>query len=112
HIGQDGVMNGIFTNGRTLPVAKLAIASFANAAALNRTGDNYYSLSNESGPALIGAGLAGGRGAVQQKALESSNVDVSVEFTRLIIAQRGFQVNARIITASDQILQDLANILR
>jgi flagellar hook protein FlgE len=111
-IGQDGVMNGVFTNGRTLPIAQIAIANFANPAALNRLGDNYYSLSSESGPALLGAGLSGGRGAVQQKALESSNVDVSLEFTRLIIAQRGFQVNARIITASDQILQDLANILR
>lgn len=111
-IGQEGVMNGVFTNGRTLPIAQIAIASFANPAALNRIGNNYYSLSSESGPALLGAGLAGGRGSVVQKALESSNVDVSLEFTRLIIAQRGFQVNARIITASDQILQDLANILR
>jgi flagellar hook protein FlgE len=111
-IGQDGIMNGVFTNGRTLAVAQIAIATFANAAALNRVGDNYYGLSSESGPALLGAGLAGGRGAVQQKALESSNVDVSLEFTRLIIAQRGFQVNARVITASDQILQELANILR
>jgi len=111
-IAQDGVMNGVFTNGQTLPIAQIAIASFANPAALNRVGANYSSLSSESGPALLGAGLAGGRGSVQQKALESSNVDVSLEFTRLIIAQRGFQVNARIITASDQILQDLANILR
>jgi len=111
-IGQDGVMNGVFTNGRTLPIAQLAIATFANAAALDRVGDNYYGLTSESGPALIGAGLSGGRGGVQQKTLESSNVDVALEFTRLIIAQRGFQVNARIITASDQILQELANILR
>ncbi|MBI1831967.1 MAG: flagellar hook protein FlgE [Planctomycetes bacterium] len=111
-IGQDGVMNGIFTNGRTLPIAQLAIASFANPAALNRIGGNYYSLTSESGPALLGAGLSGGRGSVQQKALESSNVDVALEFTRLIIAQRGFQVNARMITASDQTLQELANILR
>ncbi len=111
-VGQDGVMNGVFTNGRTIPIAQIAIAAFANPAALNRLGDNYYSLSSESGPALLGAGLSGGRGSVQQKALESSNVDVALEFTRLIIAQRGFQVNARMITASDQILQELASILR
>ena len=55
---------------------------------------------------------AGGRGSVQQKALEASNVDVSLEFTQLIIAQRGFQVNARTITVSDQVLQDLVNIIR
>jgi flagellar hook protein FlgE len=111
-IGQDGLINGIFTNGRNLPIAQLALATFANPGALKRIGDNYYSLSSESGPALLGTGLSGGRGAVQQKALESSNVDVSLEFTRLIIAQRGFQVNARTITASDQILQELANIVR
>lgn len=111
-VGRDGVINGVFTNGRTLPIAQLAIAAFSNPAALNRIGDNYYSLSSESGPPLIGSGLSGGRGAVQQKTLESSNVDVALEFTRLIIAQRGFQVNARMITASDQILQELANILR
>src|SRR5262249_34417260 len=97
--------------GRTIPIAQIAIASFANPAALLRVGGNYYALSTESGPALLGAGLSGGRGAVQQKTLESSNVDVALEFTRLIIAQRGFQVNARMITASDQILQELANIL-
>lgn len=111
-VGQDGVMNGIFTNGRTLPIAQIAIAAFANPSALSRAGGNYYELTSESGPALLGAGLSGGRGSVEQKALESSNVDVALEFTRLIIAQRGFQVNARMITASDQILQELANILR
>ena len=68
--------------------------------------------SSESGTALIGAGQSGGRGTVQQKTLESSNVDVSLEFTRLIIAQRGFQVNARTITASNEVLQELANIIR
>ncbi|HZZ81527.1 MAG TPA: flagellar hook-basal body complex protein, partial [Gemmataceae bacterium] len=111
-VAQDGTINGVFTNGKTLPIAQMAVATFANPGALNRIGNNYYSLSSESGPALLGAGLSGGRGSVQQKALESSNVDVSLEFTRLIIAQRAFQVNARVITASDQILQDLANILR
>lgn len=111
-IAQDGVVNGVFTNGRTLPISQLAIASFANPGALTREGDNYYGLSTESGPALLGAGVSGGRGSVQQKALESSNVDVALEFTRLIIAQRGFQVNARTITASDQVLQELANTIR
>ncbi|MBI3407986.1 MAG: flagellar hook protein FlgE [Planctomycetes bacterium] len=111
-VAQDGVINGIFTNGRILPLAQMAIASFANPAALLREGNNYYGLSSESGTALIGAGLTGGRGSVQQKALESSNVDVAQEFTRLIIAQRGFQVNARTLTVSDQVLQELANIIR
>lgn len=111
-IGQDGLINGIFTNGRNLAIGQIALATFANPGALKRIGDNYYSLSSESGPALLGTGISGGRGSVSQKSLESSNVDVSLEFTRLIIAQRGFQVNARTITASDQILQELANIVR
>ncbi len=111
-VDHNGVLNGIFTNGQTLAIAQLAIANFANPAALTRTGNNYFSLSTESGPALIGAGNTGGNGSVQQGQLESSNVDVSLEFTRLIIAQQGYQVNAHVITAADQILQDLGNIIR
>jgi len=111
-VAQDGVINGIFTNGRILPIAQIAVASFRNPAALLRQGDNYYSLSSESGTALIGSGLTGGRGGILQKTLEASNVDVALEFTRLIIAQRGFQVNARTITASNEVLQELANIIR
>jgi flagellar hook protein FlgE len=111
-IGQDGVINGVFTNGKTLALAQLAVANFANPAALNRVGNNNYALSSESGPPLVGAGLSAGNGAVEQKQLESSNVDVSLEFTRLIIAQQGYEVNAHVITEANQILQDLANIIR
>jgi flagellar hook protein FlgE len=110
-VGQDGTVRGIFTNGQTLAIAQMAVANFANPAALNRAGSNYYTLTPGSGPALIGTGQSGSNGAIEQKQLESSNVDVALEFTRLIIAQNGFQVNARMITASDQVLQDLANIL-
>jgi flagellar hook protein FlgE len=110
-IDKDGIINGVFTNGRILPVAQLAIASFTNPNGLERQGDNYYALSTNSGVPLIGGGQSGGRGFVQQGVLESSNVDVSLEFTRLIIAQRGFQVNARTITAANEILQDLVNII-
>jgi flagellar hook protein FlgE len=111
-IGQDGVINGVFTNGQTLAIAQVAVASFANPDALTRVGNNYYTLNSVSGPALIGAGQTGSRGSVQQGQLESSNVDVSLEFTRLIIAQEGYQVNSHVITAADQILQDLGNIIR
>jgi flagellar hook protein FlgE len=110
-IGQDGTINGVFTNGKTLAIAQLAIANFANPGALNRIGNNYYQISSESGPALIGSGQSGGIGAVEQKQLESSNVDVSLEFTRLIIAQQGYEVNAHVITAADQVLQALTNII-
>jgi flagellar hook protein FlgE len=111
-IGQDGLIDGQFSNGKTLAIAQLAVATFANKDALDRVGDNYFQVSSESGQAMIGAGLTGGRGSVQQKQLESSNVDISLEFTRLIIAQQGYQVNAHVITTADQVLQALTNILR
>jgi flagellar hook protein FlgE len=110
-IAQDGTINGVFTNGQTLSIAQIAVANFADPSALNRIGDNYYALSNDSGPPLLGVGLAGGNGAVEQGQLESSNVDVSLEFTRLIIAQQGYEVNAHVITTASQIMQDLANII-
>ncbi|HYV35264.1 MAG TPA: flagellar hook-basal body complex protein [Gemmataceae bacterium] len=110
-VDKDGTINGVFTNGQVLQLAQLAIANFANPGALSREGDNYLSLTSESGAALIGGGLSGGRGSVQQKQLENSNVDVALEFTKLIIAQRGYQVNARAITTANEVLQELANIL-
>jgi flagellar hook protein FlgE len=111
-VGLDGIINGIFTNGQTIALAQLAIASFANPPALDRVGNNYFNFTAESGQPLIGAATTGNRGQVRQKVLEASNVDVALEFSRLIIAQRGFQVNARTITASNEVLQELANILR
>ena len=111
-VGQDGVIQGIFTNGRSLAIAQVALAEFANPGGLQREGSNLFSLSPNSGQPLIGGALSGGRGAIQRGTLESSNVDTALEFTRLIIAQRGFQVNARTISVSDQMLQELANIIR
>jgi flagellar hook protein FlgE len=103
-------MQGVFSNGQTLPIAQLAVASFNNPAGLSREGQNYFSLTAQSGIPLLGTADSGGRGTIQQGTLESSNVDVALEYTNLITAQRGFQVNTRTITASDQMLQDLANI--
>jgi flagellar hook protein FlgE len=111
-VGPDGVIEGVFTNGRTLPLAQLALANFANPGGLERLGDNYFGITTNSGIPLIGTALSGGRGLVQSGALENSNVDVALEFTRLITAQRGFQVNARTITATDSVLQELSNIVR
>jgi flagellar hook protein FlgE len=110
-IGQDGTISGVFSNGQTLAIAQLAVANFANPGALDRVGNNYFTANGESGTASIGAGNSGGRGSVQQGELESSNVDVSLEFTQLIIAQEGYQMNAHVITAADQILQYLGNII-
>lgn len=111
-IDQDGVVQGKFTNGRTIGLAQLAVAGFNNADGLLRSGQNYFRTSTASGEALVGLAGTGGRGTVQGAALESANVDIAIEFSRLIVAQRGFQVNARTITAANETLQELANILR
>ena len=111
-IDQDGVINGNFSNGQSLQIAQLGIASFANQDALDRIGNNYFSSTTESGPGQVSSGEAGGNGAIEQKVLEESNVDVSLEFTRLITAQRGFEINAKTITVSDEVLQDLAQIVQ
>jgi flagellar hook protein FlgE len=111
-IANDGTVTGVFSNGQTLPIAQIAVANFANPAALSRQGSNYYAVTTNSGPALIGAGDSGGRGSVEQKELEDSNVDISLEFTRLIVAQRGFEANAKALTTADQVLQALDQIIQ
>jgi flagellar hook protein FlgE len=108
----DGTVQGQFSNGRTIALAQLAIAGFNNEGGLLRTGNNYFLTSAASGQALVGTADSGGLGSIQGAALEGANVDIATEFSRLIIAQRGFQVNARTITAADETLQELANIIR
>lgn len=107
-----GIVQGQFSNGRTIPLAQLAIAGFNNESGLLRQGNNYFAASAASGQALVGVAGAGGRGSTQGSALEGANVDIAIEFSRLIIAQRGFQVNARTITAANETLQELANVIR
>ncbi|HEY1186492.1 MAG TPA: flagellar hook protein FlgE [Gemmata sp.] len=111
-IDSTGVLQGKFTNGRTINLAQLAIAGFNNEDGLLRTGNNYFRSSVASGEALVGLAGQGGRGVVQGGALESANVDIAIEFSRLIVAQRGFQVNARTISTTNDTLQELANIIR
>lgn len=111
-VDEHGMINGVFSNGRILPIAQLAIASFANTEGLSREGDNLFSPTSSSGPAQIGAALSGARGSIKQGTLEGSNVDVALEFTRLIIAQRGFSVNARTVTVASQVLEELTSIIR
>jgi flagellar hook protein FlgE len=108
----NGTLQGIFSNGRSVPIAQLAIADFTNDAGLLRDGNNYFISSVASGEALLGEANTGGRGVVQGSSLEGSNVDIALEFSRLIIAQRGFQVNTRTISAANETLQELASIIR
>lgn len=111
-LSEDGTLVGSFSNGATEALARIALATFANAAGLEKAGSSAYRSTFNSGAAEITAPGTAGVGSLISSALEMSNVDLSQEFTNLIVAQRGFQSNARIITTSDEVLQELANLKR
>lgn len=111
-VQSDGIVNGLFDNGRTIGLAQLAVASFTNPSGLDRVASNYFSDNTNSGTAVIGIAGSGGRGTIQSGVLENSNVDVTVEFTRLITAQRGFQVNARSFSTANSVLDETVNLVR
>jgi flagellar hook protein FlgE len=109
-ISSDGTLVGVFSNGLKQTLAQLALASFGNPSGLEKAGDSMYRSTGNSGNAQLGTAGSAGRGVLQQGALEMSNVDLAQEFTNLVIAERGFQANSRVITTSDELLQDLVNI--
>ncbi len=111
-VGADGVITGIYTNGLTRPLGQIAMAIFSNPAGLERQGSNLYRNTDNSGVPVIGAPRSGGRGQVNAGFLEQSNVDIGTEFTDLIVTQRGFQANTRVVTTVDEMLQDLINMKR
>jgi flagellar hook protein FlgE len=111
-IDNSGGINGVFSNGIIRKMATVALANFANSAGLVKEAGSFYSESRNSGEAYIGTTGTGGRGRMLSGTLETSNVDLSQEFTDLITTQRGYQANARIITTSDELLQELLNLKR
>jgi flagellar hook protein FlgE len=111
-IASDGSVTGTFSNGQKLAMAKVALANFTNPTGLEKVGNTAYRSTTNSGTAQINTAGSGGVGTLLGGAIEMSNVDLAQEFTSLIIAQRGFQANSRVITTSDQMLQDLVDIKR
>lgn len=111
-VDSNGVLNGSFSNGQSRPLAQLTIATFSNPAGLDKMGTNLYALSNNSGVPDQGLPGISGRGIIKPETLEMSNVDLTQEFVEMIITQRGFQANSRVITTSDQILEELVNLRR
>jgi flagellar hook protein FlgE len=111
-IADDGTITGQFSNGLTAVMGQVATATFSNPAGLVRLGDSDYSASVASGLALVGAPGTGSRGSLSAGVLEMSNVDLAQEFTNMIISERGFQANSRVITVSDEMLNDLVSIKR
>jgi flagellar hook protein FlgE len=107
-----GVLSGTFDNGQTRPLYRLAIAKFTAQEGLAPAGNQLYRASIQSGPPAISVAQAQGIGSVVSSSLEQSNVAIAQEFIDLISTQRAFQANARVITASDSLLNDLINIVR
>ncbi len=111
-IAPTGEINAVFTNGQNKVIGRLALAVFKNPAGLEKTSENMYQITPNSGDAIVGMPGLSGLGSINPGTLEMSNVDISTEFTEMISTQRGFQANSRIITTSDEMLQELVNLKR
>jgi flagellar hook protein FlgE len=109
-IDSAGIIEGIFSNGQTVPVGQIALATFSNEEGLLRNGSNDFLPSLASGAANVGQPGAAGRGTLTGGSLELSNADIATEFSKLILAERGYQANARAITTFDQVTQDAINL--
>ena len=104
-IQSDGTIEGTFSSGKTLSLGQVAVATFANVDGLSNIGNNSYQSSNASGNAVVGNAETGGRGSIIGGTLEQSNVDISKEFSKLIVAQQAYSANAKAITTFDQVSQ-------
>jgi flagellar hook protein FlgE len=111
-IGQDGTVAGIFSNGLNRALGKIAMAQFANPAGLEKMGSNLYRTTGNSGQAQILSAGSSGAGKISAGFLEQSNVNLADEFSNMIITQRGFQANTKIVTAADELLQDIISMKR
>lgn len=109
-VSSDGLITGTFTNGSTRSLGQLATATFNNPKGLTKVGNNMLEESANSGAASVGTPSSGGRGSISGGYLEGSNADLATEFANMIVAQRGFQANSKIITTSDEVLQTLISM--
>jgi flagellar hook protein FlgE len=109
-IGPDGTISAVFSNGRTSQVAQLVLAEFSNVDGLVPQGGGLYAESLASGASFLGIPGQGGRGRLLSSALEQSNVDLAAELTKIITFQRAYQANARMVTVTDQIMQETMNL--
>ncbi|KQO98240.1 flagellar hook protein FlgE [Leifsonia sp. Leaf264] len=111
-IAPDGTVVGSFSNGVTENIARIALATFTNYGGLEKAGGSTYRETVNSGPSTLTTAGQNGTGALAAGYVEMSNVDLSQEFSNLIVAQRAFQANARIITTSDSVLEEVVNLKR
>ncbi len=110
-IGNDGVIQGIFSNGQTSSLGQIALASFSNEQGLVRNGDNEFVSSLASGPADIGEPGTGGRGTLSGGSLEQSNVDIATQFAQLIVAESDYQANSKVLTTFNEVTQAAINLI-
>lgn len=108
----DGIIQGVFSNGVVQALGRIAVAIVPNENGLISAGSNLFYEGPSSGNAQVGFANVGGRGEIRSGQIETSNVDLSEEFTRLVVTQRGFQANARVVTTADEMLQELVNLKR
>ncbi len=111
-IDKYGYIVGVFSNGQSRQLAQIMVATFPNLNGLLSVGENLYSVSANTGDPLISEPGDSSGTTIQSGALEQSNVDLSEEFTRMIVSQRGFQASARVVTVSDTLLQEITNLVR
>lgn len=111
-LGDGGTILAQYSNGTQTIVGQIAMASIRNPESLVSVGNNNFQLSERSSLPAVGAAGTGGRGTILGSALESSTVDIAREFTQLIVLQRGYQANAKVITAVDELSQETINLKR
>ena len=109
-IDSNGVVSGVFSNGKTKPLYQIALANFANYSGLESVGAGLFQANTVSGAAIVGTANTGGRGSISSGSLEMSNVDLAQEFVKMITIQRGYQANSRVISTSDEMMQTLNNL--
>ena len=110
-ITDNGSVLADYSNGSQQEVARLALVSIRNPSSMVSSGNNNYRAGQDSAAPVVGEAGTGGRGTIVGGSLESSNVDMATEFTQLIIFQRSYSANARVITTTDQISQETINLI-
>lgn len=111
-VDQNGVLEGVFTNGQRADIAAIKLATFQNPGGLSSVGSNYFTTSANSGNPVICRALSGGAGSISGGTLEQSNVDMNTQFVNLIQAQNGYQANARTISVASTLVQTLTQLIR
>jgi len=111
-VDPSGVITAQFSNGRNSTIGQIAVATVANTAGLTASGSNNFTTTAASGQATVGVAGAGGRGTLDDGALEQSNVNISTEFSNLIVAQRAFEANSKTVTTFDTVSQDVLSMIR